>query len=330
MVRNIPKTFSDLVCSVEDVRLFRSEGFKKSGEKVSSRLKEVLSYLENFYQKSSNMSFPEKSSCFRLLSPASLGRHEGRIIYSFEDYLYMWYAEFREMEILSALRISNVRLLLDFFNPSHALRPRLAGRPGLQDVQYAAEKEIVSCAKTAYIGDPSLIDAEIEYLRKRYFWIDFHKGRDILSGHIIGWMVEKEGRLQTVSRSYWAMLESGIYRRLLVEITARKIIKEKRFVGKVTVKEKLESVGMNGGIVTLFILILCLNLVAFGFFLFEFHTLVWRKIVIVILKIVSAAVKLSIFCRSCLNKAVDSFRLYVQALVQVVKRIKIPKRLKFG
>ncbi|OXA44373.1 hypothetical protein Fcan01_20775 [Folsomia candida] len=343
MVRNIPKTFSDLVCSLENAQLFRSEGFKNPDERVSQKMKEALSHLEKFRMKLlynlkasvplelSDIRFLEDDSCFRLLSPVSHGRLEGSLVYDFEYYLYTWYAKFREMEILSALRISTVRLLLDLFHPRHARRPRLAGKPGLRDAQHATEKEIAACTKAVFIADPSLIDAEIEYLRKRYFWIDFHKGRDVLGGRIIGWMIGKEDRLQSVSRSYWAMLESGIYKRLLVEITARKIIKEKRFTGKFTVKEKLEPVGINGGILTLFILILCLNLGAFVVFLFEFHTLVWQKVVIMALEFARTVDKLSRFCWLYLNTIMRSFQLHTQiVLIQVMRRIKIRIPLKFG
>ncbi|OXA44501.1 hypothetical protein Fcan01_20554 [Folsomia candida] len=276
MARNGPEIFSDLVCSLEDAQLFHSERFKNPGERVFSKMNETLRYLDEFRVKLqynnlelavppelSEIPFLEDDSCFRLLSPVLQGRLEGSLVYDFEDYLYWWYYSFRQIETLIPLRVSHNRVLLNLFHPRHARRPRLEGNPGMQDVQYATEKEIVSCGKTVFIGESPLIVAEIEYLRKRYFWIDFHKGRDVLNGGLIGWVVEQEGRIPHISRGYWAMIESGIYDRLLVEVSARKIIKEKRFLGNVTGKKISKSAMMNGGIVTLFILIFGLNLVAF-------------------------------------------------------------------
>ncbi|OXA44447.1 Spindle and centriole-associated protein 1 [Folsomia candida] len=295
MARNRPEIFSDLVCSLEDAQLFHSEGRKNLGEKISTKMNETLTYLDDFKLKLfynilqfpvppelTNIPFLEEASCFRLLSPVRHGRLKGSIVFDFEDYLYSWYYQFREIVTFNPLSASSSQVLLNLFHPRHARRPRIVGGH-LPDIRYAMEKEITSCAKTAFIGESFLIAAEIEYLRKKYFWTKFHKGRDTLIGDLIGWVIEKEGRMQSVSRSYRALIESGIYERLRVEITARKMKGRKQTSESIVAGKYLELIVMNGGILTLFIMTFFIDLVAFVCFLSEFHSLVGQKIVPVIM-----------------------------------------------
>ncbi|OXA44393.1 hypothetical protein Fcan01_20854 [Folsomia candida] len=197
---------------------------------------------------------------FRLLSSPERGKDMSKPDFIFLGYLTHWYLFFRGFGRYKGIpklitRHDLVRLAL--LSPNHAHWPERmkigVHRYSEDEARRLVEKEVIQCGKSVLFQESSIIQEELAYYRKFYYWIKFQRGKETLGGRGEGWIFEREG-ISKIPQYFRFLVETGIYGEL------RKAGMKRKFEYRIPLMDQnLEtkstvSVGINGGIVTLFIL----------------------------------------------------------------------------
>lgn len=77
--------------------------------------------------------------------------------------------------------------------------------------------DLSKCKKSVFVVDSSEIEAEVEYLTKKYYWRKFYKGKDILQKVPFGWTFEGMGNSR-VPKYFQSLYETGNHGRLELEM----------------------------------------------------------------------------------------------------------------
>lgn len=128
--------------------------------------------------------------------------------------------------------------------------------PNETEIRNSIEREVVNCdKKTVLISPLDSLDAEYNFLSNNYPYKKFYKGRDTLvgaRGFIIGMTFTIDGKMSKVPKYFQYLIDTGIYGRIVQELSDRKFSSRKP-----AVRNDLEGVtafGLDGTIVTIFIL----------------------------------------------------------------------------
>lgn len=112
------------------------------------------------------------------------------------------------------------------------------------------EKEIVDCKKSAFVARSGELEAEAEYLTKKFLSLEFYKSKDIFMPQSFGISISFSG-VSAVLRNAKRLVESGIHGKLKQEMHKRRNFKRERVV---EYKPPRDRMTMDGFISTLFII----------------------------------------------------------------------------
>lgn len=124
----------------------------------------------------------------------------------------------------------------------------------------AIEKEVVACQKSVLAGKPGELEAEVEYLMRKYPRIKFYQSKDNFKPEPYGIRIWVNSGQPKVSCDVHSLIESGIYGRLTKEKFERLNFRRER-VG--VYKPPENKTTMDGCISTLFIL--CVSVAALAY-----------------------------------------------------------------
>ncbi|OXA64831.1 hypothetical protein Fcan01_00476 [Folsomia candida] len=206
----------------------------------------------------------DSSNCYKLLSTPV--QFPGYTVFEFKfliylkhvlDHLLQAHLRWDEgPESVPLLEWPHLALMLQLLNPHHAHFPKEIdySRKDLTvtDVQKNIETEVVDCSrKTVFIAKSDLLQFEYEFLTWSYYGTKFHKGKEILNPLQVGLIFEGEG-LSKVPKYYKGLIETGIYARVEKEVESMAMSDREQAINRRN--ERSFSLGLDGGIVTLFIL----------------------------------------------------------------------------
>lgn len=100
------------------------------------------------------------------------------------------------------------------YYPSNFDVPRITTRA---DLMTWVLDDLSKCKKSVFVVDSSEIEAEVEYLTKKYYWRKFYKGKDILQKVPFGWTFEGMGNSR-VPKYFQSLYETGNHGRLELEM----------------------------------------------------------------------------------------------------------------
>ncbi|OXA39893.1 hypothetical protein Fcan01_25293 [Folsomia candida] len=234
------------------------------------------------------------NNCFHILS-LPLDYTDSPVIYSkvpeFIDLL-----RHILLEIVAVSKFSKLHLLI-----YNLLDPKLTHYPkGFQhsnpyqafsDLRDSVETELLDCGKTVFVAKSDIIRAEYQYLRKHYFAKKFYKSTQISEYFPFG-LYFLETIASNVPKYFKDIFETGIYGRLKVEEARLKYLNRKP-VKKFQDQQLFESLGLDGAIVTVFIICGITIIVAGIAFLFEVRSKIYT-----VMKIVTTSSR-QIFSMSC-------------------------------
>ncbi|OXA41163.1 DNA-directed RNA polymerase subunit beta'' [Folsomia candida] len=149
------------------------------------------------------------------------------------------------------------------------------------ELQDLVERDVTICQKkTVLVGMLALIEGEMDFLTKSYPSKKFYSGSDLLEQKWSGWSFLGGGRspvsrsISPVHQRFKALVHSGIYSRLKREM-ARNMWKQRRPVANDT-SDIVSFMGMNGRLVTIFMICGALFSVAMIVFLAEVCNYAWK------------------------------------------------------
>ncbi|OXA37085.1 hypothetical protein Fcan01_28140 [Folsomia candida] len=283
-----PETFQQLIC--QDKHILSSN----DSQDIARWAKD--SNLDLYWGKS-NMMKPynpnvfASDSCFRMLSTPT--QTPSSATYFWYTHLVNKYSfvikkllkEFQlNKETTAEIRKPELFYLL-LLNPVHNFLPsgfNFTNRwHTTTELQELVERDITICKKkTALIGTTELIEGEMDFLTKSYPSKKFYSGSDLLEEKRSGWKFLGGGRspvsrsISPVHQRFKALVHSGIYSRLKREM-ARNMWKQRRPVVNDT-SNIISSMGMNGRLVTLFVICGALFSAPFIVFLAEIRNYAWN------------------------------------------------------
>lgn len=259
-----PHTFSDLVCA-NDINFVR----------VNKFWDDAFNYY--ILGENTSLNLDNSKNCFQLLSPIfqqKNGRH-AKVMYEFFNFLLQEYIEVRSYfynnvnaTIFPWTEGSTPPLRISLFSPDHPHRPQsvVTGHENASYVNAMIEKDIVDCdKKSVFVSSVDTIRDEVEYLKRNYFHLKFHVSRDVLNETQMGWMLSGEGSSK-IPVYFKFVVESGIHGRLMEEVSRRKLRKRIKTTGMKSRNELVGSVGLKGGIVTIFMLSGAVGVIGFAVF----------------------------------------------------------------
>jgi hypothetical protein len=134
---------------------------------------------------------------------------------------YLFYNRLLELGLKLKPQIENTReqgsddgiwtKLLSCWHPQHRLTPLKPQRQHQWKLTNSViEEEIVSCGKSAYVGQEQVVQAELKYLKVNYLRQPFQLGKVDYAGGFSGWGFEMPG-LSKVPHAFNQFFESGIY-----------------------------------------------------------------------------------------------------------------------
>lgn len=259
-----PEKFTDLVCGAEYEGWMRALNSYKVGTMKDSEWKKIgnairkdrlggWDKIKNSDQIRNDVS-KISGDCFRLLSRIEVDSHQPE--YEFLSFIREIvldrnnnYENIWSDKVSSDLQ--EILVLLHLENPKFAYVPEsLSISENLTFLDSLVETEVVNCGKTVLISKSNMVQAEYEYLRRKYPNKNFYKGNQILEANQEGWVFRRAGSLK-VPLYYKFLVEAGVFLRLQEEITARKV---KYRISAVKAKEKILEKGMNmsEGVTSLF------------------------------------------------------------------------------
>lgn len=256
-------TFRDLVCNWRDVK-YSYEEYKNMT--INSTLHpfsfdnfNIMWYAEYVYQsysrrgwdKSNVTENPYSSSstskaCFSILSFP----HEMDYVPKFFDFLYNLFVPYYKDGFVSHLKTQELQVNL--FHPKKRHYPRnITIQKKLNYTQQLSglEKDDVDCGKTVFAAPPDELEAEIEYLSRKYPMTKFYKSKDTVKAKPYGIGIFNP-ECSNVPRNADALMESGIYSRLMREKHLRKNFKRERAR---VYKPRKDNMTIDGCISTFFL-----------------------------------------------------------------------------
>ncbi|OXA48280.1 hypothetical protein Fcan01_17194 [Folsomia candida] len=267
-----PQSFSELICRpIPEIDSYMQDPTSNITKwLISNNLDTYVDYwIETWlgFAKHPNYSGAKSQKtdeCFNLLSPlrgsvipGGTELYEMHYVLStlYNDMLVeyafvakQWKIIFGEMKRLTA-RILQLTPLL---NPRHSLQPTDIGRENISkhNIRYAIEREVSNCGKTVFIANTNILDAEVDYLRKRYYTTKFYKGEDSILDITLGWIFDRPGNSK-IPRYLKALLENGIHSRLVKEQHGREY-RERRKTWS-PIPPRVSPMAVEGAIVTFFL-----------------------------------------------------------------------------
>ncbi|OXA42460.1 hypothetical protein Fcan01_22846 [Folsomia candida] len=291
--RTISHSFADIICQNRELldsavypidatkwgKLLKFENYKAYWGNVNLRF-DILPTFKNPFA---------SDKCYRILSPPikTRMRHVG------ESESYFWpfilhhifisnsiYNSLFQQNTISSHFLKQDLLLLLLMNPVHDVLPTgidLARRNyTTTELQFLAERDIIDCReKNAFIASSHAVNAELDFLTRKYPSKKFHSGEPFQDARLYGWCFEGGGHAGTgisaVQRNLQALVQSGIYWRLKREMVSNMWVGRKPAETDVTVA--VSPLTMDGAIITIFMLSGALlapnHLVAFFFSVFH-------------------------------------------------------------
>ncbi|OXA54921.1 hypothetical protein Fcan01_11864 [Folsomia candida] len=259
---NTIATWKDLVCDYKDFP-YTEEQFQNF-PKNSTERQSNLHYQDIKDQETSltNMKrvlpeFSRPSHCFALLSfPIGKQDHPLSVLTNFglPEFVGFLYEQFESINY--DMELTQHVLWLNLFHPKHRHIPKATKEKlwtlSLHDSVTRVEEEIVACGRAVFIASTVQLEEMREYLSLKYYWIKFYKSKDILiSPFPVGVMFKGEGK-SMVPHNYKALIETGIYGRLMKEKDRRRTHKRKQAIKYES--HNVNKITMDGCILTLFIL----------------------------------------------------------------------------
>lgn len=187
--------------------------------------------------------------------------------------------------------------MFHLFHPQHAHYPdninyRRANL-SVAEVQGRIESDIVDCSqKNVFIAKSDRLKHEEEFLSWRYYGTEFHTGKEKLNPQPFGFLFDEEG-LSKIPEYYKGLIETGIYARIEAEVAAVRM--EKRVAAVKQIKKvKSFTVGLEGGLLTLFILCGIMAVCFILTFCFECRIIILELFVVLVNVIVERFRKLVI------------------------------------
>lgn len=267
-----PSVFKDLLCPGE---LMSERDYKMRTQHKNKKATER--FYEAWGLRIVGNDFWRREDCFHLLSyPLDPSGYQGLKTYPFFEFLYdttfwYWISHFNEDRITEQILVLFTFLKSkQSFEPSavteEETKPRWPEYHLIPHLNASIEKEVVACGKAVLIREVADMQAELQFLKKYYHWIEFHKGNEILSPQPYGSHFVRAGNSK-IPRLYESLLDAGILERIDEKYHASK------FIGrKPVVKERRgidPYIKIEGGILSLFILCMFANCIAFGVFSIE-------------------------------------------------------------
>ncbi|OXA40773.1 hypothetical protein Fcan01_24533 [Folsomia candida] len=279
LIANPIQKWRDLVCDYEDFQYTMNQflGFEKnSSQRQSSPHYEGINdqSVSLLNMKRVLPGFSRPSHCFALLS-FPIGRQDHGLSnltnFGLPEFMGFLFEQFESFNY--DMDLQQHTLWLNLFHPKHRHIPKKT-KEKLWTLSYneavtRVEEEVVECGRTALIASPSRLEEELEFLSLKYYWIKFYKSKDILINPFpVGVMFEREGRSR-VPHDYKALVESGIYGRLMKEKDRRR----ERVVKYAP--QNMNKMTMDGCILTLFILWGTIAGLGFFCWVVEFRKMLW-------------------------------------------------------
>ncbi|OXA38616.1 Glutamate receptor U1 [Folsomia candida] len=268
----IPETFADLLC--EDGAIHSSAYYNSSDflhnwrEKLKINL--ISSYFEGvrFYEFYQNKSFVDlqnrndSNNCYKLLSTPFILPGIDVIGFKFLTYVTKELDGYRpwhqpSSEWVPLLEWPHLAGMLQLLNPRHSHFPKGIDYSrkdlNLTYMQRKIETEIVDCSRKAVlIAQSDLLQFEYDFLTLNYHKNEFHKGKEILNPLPKGFVFKREG-FSKVPKYYIILIETGIYARIEQELGYRAVLDRKPAIS-LSKDDSSFSLGLNGGVVTIFVL----------------------------------------------------------------------------
>ncbi|OXA45922.1 uncharacterized protein LOC118437747 [Folsomia candida] len=267
----IPETFADLLC--EDGTIHSSSYYTSSDFLLNWREKLKINLISNYwvgvcsyeYQNTGFVDLQNRhdsSNCYKLLStPLKL---PGLDVIAFKFLTYLtneldFYSLLKQTgpEWVPLLEWPHLAQLLQLLNPRHAHFPKGIdySRKDLNVtyMQRKIETEIVDCSqKAVFIAQSDDLKFEYDFLTLNYHRKEFHKGQEILSPRPKGLIFDDEG-FSKMPKYYTSLIETGIYARIEQELGYRAMADREPAIS-ISKDDSSFSLGLNGGVVTIFVL----------------------------------------------------------------------------
>ncbi|OXA44872.1 hypothetical protein Fcan01_20358 [Folsomia candida] len=128
---------------------------------------------------------------------------------------------------------------------------------GLQSppTQSFMEEELVKCGRMVHVEATNKLETEMDYLKRKYHWLDFFKSEESITSHVAGWHFLNTGGSSFSNWLDW-FFESGSYNflRWRVQIQEYKVRNEftKEIVKGHEIPDLVKPLGFKTGITTLF------------------------------------------------------------------------------
>ncbi|OXA63280.1 hypothetical protein Fcan01_00642 [Folsomia candida] len=182
-----PSVFKDLLCPGE---LMSERDYKMRTQHKNKKATER--FYEAWGLRIVGNDFWRREDCFHLLSyPLDPSGYQGLKTYPFFEFLYdttfwYWISHFNEDRITEQILVLFTFLKSkQSFEPSavteEETKPRWPEYHLIPHLNASIEKEVVACGKAVLIREVADMQAELQFLKKYYHWIEFHKGNEILS-----------------------------------------------------------------------------------------------------------------------------------------------------
>ncbi|OXA42221.1 hypothetical protein Fcan01_22781 [Folsomia candida] len=166
-------------------------------------------------------------------------------------------------KIPSTLSSDNI-LTFSFMNPVHRQLPEgmnlTRNNYSTNELQALAERDTINCeGKTVFVSTLEAVQSKMVFLNKHYPSKKFHSGERLLDQAWFGWTFERGGRssksssVSAVQRNFQALVYSGIYSRLKIEM-ARKTWLRRNPVANDTTTNIVSPLTMNEGLITIFMI----------------------------------------------------------------------------
>lgn len=263
----VHKTFQDLVCNSEQgIHSAALAWYQETFDRH---------YYHEFNRDTDQFKNPYLSRhCFSLLSPL-IGWDSTRPKYLFSQFLH---EEVMHAANFTAKLPRQTKLVFKLFHPMHAHQPkRSILLESETSSQRRIEAEVMSCGKVAFVTRSDTLEAEFNFLSRKYPSIPLQRGEEVFEPVPSGWIFRHAG-VSKVPKGYTTLVERGIYARLEREVLARKFV-TRRAVGYVVgVKGTKGALTMDGAIITLFILCGIISGIAAICWLIECKNIVLRNL----------------------------------------------------
>ncbi|OXA37082.1 hypothetical protein Fcan01_28143 [Folsomia candida] len=269
-----PESFQDLIC--QDRHILNSRDYKDIAKWAKDANLDLYWGKSNIWLPNASNVFAS-DNCFRMLSTPTETAYGATYVW-YTHLVVKYFIDIKkllkdfELNKETSAKITKARLFyILLLNPAHNYLPNSFNftkrKHTTTELQDLVERDIIICKKKTFlIGTPELIEGEMDFLTKSYPSKKFYSGSDLLEVERSGWTFLGGGRspvsrsISPVHQRFKARVHSGIYSRLRREM-ARNMWKQRRPVANDT-SDIISSMGMDGRLVTLFIICGALFLVA--------------------------------------------------------------------